>query len=137
MRELAKEARGVDRQEAASTYRTTEDGSNSEKEEVGNGNPRTKKRSYNDTPTGKGDTDRTKTRKYSKMKCLNPKWKGDHPVRKCPSTSKEEASQLLRVRRMERMKRRESPMGVLCPLEGHWPVLQCFVLHSVKEPWKQ
>ena len=40
-RELVKEARDVDRQEAASTYGTTEDGSDSE-EEAENGNRSTK-----------------------------------------------------------------------------------------------
>ena len=122
MRELAKEVHGVDRQEAASTCGTTEDGLDSEKEEVGNVNPRTKKCSYNDTPTGKGDTDGTKTRKYSKMECLNPKCKGGHAVRKCLSTSKEEASKLLKDffegRKNGKNEKKGKPRGHLGSLGG-------------------
>ena len=121
-RELAKEARGVDRQEAASTHGRTEAGSDSEKAEVGNGNPRTKKRSYNGKPIGNGDADRTKTTKQSKMECLNPKCKGDHPVRKCLDTSKEEASQLLKDffegRKNGKNERKGKPRGILGSLGG-------------------
>ena len=58
-----------------------------------------------------GDADRIKTRKYSKMECLNPKYKGDHPVRKFPHTPEKEASKLLKEFFQGRNEKKGRPRG--------------------------
>ena len=77
---------------------------------------------YSEKPIGNCDADRTKTRKHYKMECLNPKCKGEHPVRKCPDTSKEEASQLLKDffegRKNGKNEKKGKPRGYLGSLGG-------------------
>ena len=97
MRELAKEARGIDRQEAASSYGDNTTASGSEAEEPLRGMAKERKRRRKEkSRTGQGSKDKDKSRKARKVECLNPRCKEEHLVRKCPKTSKEKADRLLK-----------------------------------------
>ena len=101
---MAKEVRGVDRQEDASMYEDNEINSDSDKD-VHTDVPRMdRKRSYHGRvgprnhgtdKADKSDKEGADSNKRFKLKCLNPSCTGEHPVKRCPKTPKEEAEMLL------------------------------------------